>query len=380
MAVKRFLSALLALALLLGCMGWAPVLAAERHDADATVTGQQPADSKAKEPTEQSLAEELARECKDNGMFRHIDEETFRRAGHTRRLVEEEELNTYVFQNQDGTKSVYYMERDVKYIPCVAETEYAEPYDVRSAAIPDGWGIDRIIEQTHAETQYQHIVQNLERMGYSASENWTEYIVGYNASYSELSELKKLRDCEAVCTDPVIFFPVFSEIDGERRITGCIEIGEESGEFYSIGRTFAINETFLSRQTPSFLDSLDVSNNFAQQMQAFAKDDIVVLLFVRVEHSTGAVMLAYSDSDGWLVYDYQNRAQFSPGKERKVLSLEEFLAQRSEYMKGVRRSNIDLLIWPWAGIAALVVIFVGAGIAVLVLCVRRRKRRVWNGY
>lgn len=52
----------------------------------------------------------------DCGIFQHIDREEFETAGHTVRLEDLEELNTYVFQNSDGSRTVYYMEENVKYI------------------------------------------------------------------------------------------------------------------------------------------------------------------------------------------------------------------------------------------------------------------------
>ncbi len=46
----------------------------------------------------------------------YVDNETLDEAGHVARINEEEALNTYVFLNRDGTKSVYYMDDNVRYV------------------------------------------------------------------------------------------------------------------------------------------------------------------------------------------------------------------------------------------------------------------------
>ena len=57
--------------------------------------------------------ETLTEDCK---ILQYVDEEAFEAAGHAFRLPELEELDTYVFQNGDGTRSVYYLYENVKYI------------------------------------------------------------------------------------------------------------------------------------------------------------------------------------------------------------------------------------------------------------------------
>ena len=48
--------------------------------------------------------------------MQYVDSAQFNAAGHTQRLTELEELNTYVFANADGTRSVYVMYENVKYV------------------------------------------------------------------------------------------------------------------------------------------------------------------------------------------------------------------------------------------------------------------------
>lgn len=57
--------------------------------------------------------ETLAEDCK---ILQYVDEEAFTAADHAFRLPYLEELDTYVFQNTDGTRSIYYLYENVKYI------------------------------------------------------------------------------------------------------------------------------------------------------------------------------------------------------------------------------------------------------------------------
>ncbi len=57
--------------------------------------------------------ETLTEDCK---ILQYVDEEAFAAADHAFRLPYLEELDTYVFQNEDGTRSIYYLYENVKYI------------------------------------------------------------------------------------------------------------------------------------------------------------------------------------------------------------------------------------------------------------------------
>ena len=57
--------------------------------------------------------ETLTEDCK---ILQYVDEEAFAAADHAFRLPYLEELDTYVFQNTDGTRSIYYLYENVKYI------------------------------------------------------------------------------------------------------------------------------------------------------------------------------------------------------------------------------------------------------------------------
>jgi len=54
--------------------------------------------------------------AKDSKILHYIDSTQFNAARHTQRLTHLEDLNTYVFANADGTRSVYMMDENVKYI------------------------------------------------------------------------------------------------------------------------------------------------------------------------------------------------------------------------------------------------------------------------
>lgn len=49
-------------------------------------------------------------------IFNYVDKASFMEAGHVERLPEEEDLNSYVFRNEDGSKTVYFLDEDVKFV------------------------------------------------------------------------------------------------------------------------------------------------------------------------------------------------------------------------------------------------------------------------
>ena len=80
----------------------------------------------AERKTNNSNHHEIAVEDRDNKkgkeefeindiIFKHLDKENFKNGKHISRYEDEEKLNTYVFGNADGSKTVYYMYENVKY-------------------------------------------------------------------------------------------------------------------------------------------------------------------------------------------------------------------------------------------------------------------------
>ena len=49
-------------------------------------------------------------------IFHYVDRASFIEAGHVERVPSDEEPNTYVFKNADGSKTVYFLDEDVKYL------------------------------------------------------------------------------------------------------------------------------------------------------------------------------------------------------------------------------------------------------------------------
>lgn len=54
--------------------------------------------------------------AEESMILKYVDSAQFNAARHTQRLTDLEDLNTYVFANADGTRSVYMMHENVKYI------------------------------------------------------------------------------------------------------------------------------------------------------------------------------------------------------------------------------------------------------------------------
>ena len=102
----RSVALLLTLATLLSfvCM---PVSAEEETVTQNTVSNLEPIE------TEEQIFERITA---DSLMMNYIDEESFRGAGHINRLPEEEDLNSYVFENADGTRTAYILSEPVKYV------------------------------------------------------------------------------------------------------------------------------------------------------------------------------------------------------------------------------------------------------------------------
>ncbi|MGM9681044.1 MAG: DNRLRE domain-containing protein [Eubacteriales bacterium] len=51
-----------------------------------------------------------------SSIARYVDSEVLASANHVRRLTDEEELNTYLYENADGTRTLYVMDENVKYL------------------------------------------------------------------------------------------------------------------------------------------------------------------------------------------------------------------------------------------------------------------------
>ncbi len=74
----------------------------------------------------------------DSILFQYVEQEKFDKKNHSFRMENEEHLDTYVFQNEDGTKTVYYMNEKVKYID---EDGNTREKDIRLVKKEKGFGI-----------------------------------------------------------------------------------------------------------------------------------------------------------------------------------------------------------------------------------------------
>lgn len=71
---------------------------------------------------------------------KYVSADQFNEASHVERLYAEEELDTYVFLNSDGTKSVYYMDENVKFFDKNGDVKEK---DISLVSKSDGYGIVR---------------------------------------------------------------------------------------------------------------------------------------------------------------------------------------------------------------------------------------------
>ncbi len=78
--------------------------------------------------------------AKESMISKYVNAEAFNKASHIERLHSEEDLNTYVFLNANGTKSIYYMDENVKYVDKNGDVKEK---DISLVSKSDGYGIAR---------------------------------------------------------------------------------------------------------------------------------------------------------------------------------------------------------------------------------------------
>ncbi len=79
----------------------------------------------------------------------YVHAKDFNEASHVSRLVDEETLDTYVFLNSDGSKSVYYMDENVKYLD---KNGNVQEKDISLVSKTNGYGIVRNEFDLHIPT------------------------------------------------------------------------------------------------------------------------------------------------------------------------------------------------------------------------------------
>ena len=78
--------------------------------------------------------------AEESMILEYIDSAQFNAAQHTQRLTELEDLNTYVFANADGTRSIYMMHENVKFVD---EAGFVVEKDISLTSEATGYGIVR---------------------------------------------------------------------------------------------------------------------------------------------------------------------------------------------------------------------------------------------
>ncbi|MDD6200517.1 MAG: DNRLRE domain-containing protein [Firmicutes bacterium] len=112
---KKILALLLSVCLILPTLS-AAASAAETDTGRTEITGMTGDTAQTTITEEAALSETVFQLDADCRILSYVDEAVFREADHIARLNEEETLSTYVFLNRDGTKTVYYMDEEVKYL------------------------------------------------------------------------------------------------------------------------------------------------------------------------------------------------------------------------------------------------------------------------
>ena len=79
----------------------------------------------------------------------YVNAKDFNEASHIQRLADEEELDTYVFLNSDGSKSVYYMDENVKFVDKNGDVQEK---DISLISNADGYSITRNEFDLHIPT------------------------------------------------------------------------------------------------------------------------------------------------------------------------------------------------------------------------------------
>ena len=79
----------------------------------------------------------------------YVNAKDFNEASHIERLTKEEDLDTYVFLNSDGSKSIYYMDENVKYVDKNGDVQEK---DISLVSTTNGYGITRNEFDLHIPT------------------------------------------------------------------------------------------------------------------------------------------------------------------------------------------------------------------------------------
>ncbi len=83
--------------------------------------------------TQSTSAESLTKNC---SILNYVDEQLFLSNGYAKRIEDEESLNSYIFEREDGTRSLYFFGEDVKF---VSEDKKIVERDISLCETADGY-------------------------------------------------------------------------------------------------------------------------------------------------------------------------------------------------------------------------------------------------
>ena len=147
---KIFISLILVLSIL--TLNSSPAFSAEVKDigVDAQPNVDEISDSYVENITTDIATLDISALNKNECMIaEYVNADDFNKSSHVSRLADEEKLDTYVFLNADGTKSVYYMDEKVKFVDKNGDIREK---DVSLVSKSDGYGITRNEFDLHLPT------------------------------------------------------------------------------------------------------------------------------------------------------------------------------------------------------------------------------------
>ncbi len=135
--------------------------------------------------------------AKESMILKYVDSSQFNAAKHTQRLADLEDLNTYVFANADGTRSIYLMHENVKYVD---QNGIVKEKDISLKSMANGFGIarsdiDLLIPNNPVQgidLEYSGFAVKLIPQGLASATSavQTDNSVVYDKAYGENTKLK----------------------------------------------------------------------------------------------------------------------------------------------------------------------------------------------
>lgn len=214
-------------------------------------------------------------------------------------------------------------------------------YNVWSSTLPNGWSLETLISDSEAEHWYRVAAREVERAcGATCHIDWSTYAIAYCVDFTELAAVQDLQKCADIFNNPVVYIPIYAEIDGDERVTAFLKLFYDGdGVAYCSLYCYEINEDFIDGKYVDFWMKLGYVES--DEVIAYGEDIQALILVADEKKTTNCVILTYSENEKWVVYDYSNRAWFDEGEEREVLPLEDFVARKIELGESAEKANAD---------------------------------------